>query len=132
MLINKYKKKKNIESNKTFLKKKNLELRKKLKMIKMKFVRLIDTMKNIYAIIILFQKRLLHIQRFLRFVKLKKIDDDILKQIKSFFKEHIKVIYNILKSINEAYDFFEQRYSIFIRRMFFYIDDNLFTQELIN
>ena len=61
MLINKYEKKKDIESNKAFLKKKNFELRKKLRMIKMKFVRLINTMKNIYAIITSFQKRLLHI-----------------------------------------------------------------------
>ena len=59
MLINEYKKKKKIESNKMSLKKKNLELRKKLKMIKMKLLRLANTMKDIYSIIISFQERLL-------------------------------------------------------------------------
>ena len=54
MLINKYRKKKEIESNKTFLKKKNLELRKKLRMAKMKFVRLANTIKDIHLIIISF------------------------------------------------------------------------------
>ena len=57
MLTNKYEKKKNIAS----LKKKNLELRKKLRMTEMKFMRLTNTVKNIYAIIISFQKRLLYI-----------------------------------------------------------------------
>ena len=52
------KKKKEIESSK-MSRKKNLELRKKLKMTKMKFLRLIDTMKDIYSIIILLQERLL-------------------------------------------------------------------------
>ena len=61
MLTDKYEKKKDIKSNKTFLKKKNLELRKKLRMTKMKFVRLTNTIKDIYTIIILFQERLLHI-----------------------------------------------------------------------
>ena len=60
------------------------------------------------------------------------MNEDILKQIKSFFKKHIKVIYNILKLINEACDFFEQRYSIFINRMFFYIENNMPTQALTN
>ena len=59
MLIDEYKEKKEIESSKMFRKKKNLELRKKLKMTEMKFLRLIDTMKSIYLIIILLQKRLL-------------------------------------------------------------------------
>ena len=132
MLINKYKKKKDIKSNKASLKKKNLELRKKLKMIKMKLMRLIDTMKDIYAIIISFQERLLHAQRFLRSTKLKKIDEKILRQIKSFFKKYTKVIYDMFKSINEAYNFFEQRYLTLARKMFFYINDNLFTREFIN
>ena len=61
ILTNKYEKKKDIESNKTFLKKKNLELRKKLRMIKMKFIYLINIVKDIYAVIISLQKRLLHI-----------------------------------------------------------------------
>ena len=61
MLINKYEKKKEIESSKMSRKKKNLELRKKLKMTKMKFLRIIDKMKNIYSIIILLQERLLQI-----------------------------------------------------------------------
>ena len=59
MLTNKYEKNEEIESNKTSLKKKNLELRKKLRMIKMKFMRLANTTKDIYSIIISFQKRLL-------------------------------------------------------------------------
>ena len=85
MLINEYKKKKKIESNKMSRKKKNLELRKKLKITKMKFLRLANTVKDIYLIIILFQKRLLQTQRFLKSTKLKKIDENILKQIKFFF-----------------------------------------------
>ena len=106
MLINKYKEKKEIKSSNTFLKEKNLELRKKLKMTKMKFVRLANTIKDIYLIIILFQKRLLQVYRLLRFTRLKEIDENILKQIKSFFKKHIKIIYNILKSTNKVCDFF--------------------------
>ena len=74
-MINRYEKNEDI----AFLQKENLELRKKLKMIKMKFVRLTNTVKNIYAIIISFQKRLLHAQRLLRFAKLKKIDENIMK-----------------------------------------------------
>ena len=65
-------------------------------------------------------------------MKLKKIDENILTQIKSFFKKHIKVIYNMFKLVNEVCDFYEQRYSTLINRMFFYIDDNLFTREFIN
>ena len=103
-----------------------------MKIIKMKFVRLINTIKDIYVIIILFQKRLLYAQRFLRSTKLRKIDEKILRQIKFFFKKHIKVMYNIFKSINEIYNFFEQRYSTLVRKMFFYINDNLFTRELTN
>ena len=132
MLINKYEKKKDIELNKASLKKKNLELRKKLRMTEMKFVRLINIVKDIYAVIISLQKRLLHIQRFLRFARLREIDENILRRIKLFFKEYIKVIYDMLKSINEACDFFEQKYSTLVRRIFFYINDNLFTRELIN
>ena len=75
MLTDKYEKKKDI----AFLKKENLELRKNLRITKMKFVRLTNIVKNIYAIITSFQKRLLHIQRFLRFARLKKIDENIIK-----------------------------------------------------
>ena len=50
MLTDKYEKKKDI----AFLKKKNLELRKKLRITKMKFMRLINTVKDIYIIIISF------------------------------------------------------------------------------
>ena len=101
-------------------------------MTKMKFIRLTNIVKNIYAIIISFQKRLLYAQRFLRFAELRKIDENILRRIKSFFKEHTKVIYDIFKSINEACDFFEQKYLTLVRRIFFYINDNLFTREFIN
>ena len=61
MLTNKYEKNEEIESSKTSLKKKNLELRKKLKITKMKFVRLTNTAKDIHLIIILFQERLLQV-----------------------------------------------------------------------
>ena len=61
MLTNKYEKKKKIESNKKARKKENFELRKKLKMTKMKFLRLTNIMKDIYLIITLLQKRLLQI-----------------------------------------------------------------------
>ena len=43
-----------------------------------------------------------------------KVDENILKQIKSFFKEYAKAIYDILKSTNEICDFFKQRYSTLI------------------
>ena len=36
-------------------------------------------------------------------------------------------MYDIFKLINEICDFFEQRYSILISRMFFYIDNNIST-----
>ena len=70
-------------------------------------MRLTNIIKNIYAIIISFQKRLLYIQRFLRFAKLRKIDENIMKRIKFFFKKYIKVINDMLKSTQEVYDFFE-------------------------
>ena len=41
-------------------------------------------------------------------------------------------MHNIFKLINEIYDFFEQRYLILINRMFFYINNNISTQALIN
>ena len=53
MLINEYEEKKKIESSKMSQKKKNLKLRKKLRITKMKFLRLIDTMKDNSLIIIL-------------------------------------------------------------------------------
>ena len=59
MLTDIYKKKKEIESNKMSLKEKNLELRKKLRMAKMKFLRLANTVKDIHSIIISLQERLL-------------------------------------------------------------------------
>ena len=74
-------------------------MRKKLRMTEMKFVRLINTVKDIYAIITSLQKRLLHIQRLLRFAKLEKIDENIMKRIKFFFKKHAKVINDMFKSI---------------------------------
>ena len=52
MLINEYKEKKEIESSKMSRKKKNLELRKKLRLIKMKFLRLANIIKDVYSIII--------------------------------------------------------------------------------
>ena len=52
MLINEYEEKKEIKSSKMFQKKKNLELRKKLKITKMKLLRFVNTMKDIYLIII--------------------------------------------------------------------------------
>ena len=107
MLINEYEEKKKIESSKIIRKKKNLELRKKLRITKMKVLRLANTMKDIYLIIILLQKRLLQAKRFLKIIKLKKVDENIMKQIKSFFREYVKVIYDIFKLINETYNFFE-------------------------
>ena len=95
-------------------------------------MRLANTVKDIYIIITSLQKRLLYIQRFLRFAGLKKIDENIMKRIKSFFKEHAKIINDILKSTQKAYDFFEQKYLTLVRRIFFYIDDNLFTPKFIN
>ena len=59
MLINKYKEKEEIEPSKMSRKKKNLELRKKLRLIKMKFLRLANIMKDVYLIITFLQKRLL-------------------------------------------------------------------------
>ena len=94
IITNRYEKDEDI----AFLQKENLELRKKLRIIKMKFVRLTNIVKDIYTIIISFQKRLLHAQRLLKFAKLRKIDENIIKRIKFFFKEHIKVINDILKS----------------------------------
>ena len=52
MLINKYEEKKEIKSRKITRKKKNLKLRKKLRITKMKFLRLANTVKDIYSIII--------------------------------------------------------------------------------
>ena len=65
---------------------------------------------------------------------LAKVDDaiNILKKFKKNSREHAKVIYDILKSINEIYIFFENEYSILASRMFFYIDKNMFTLALTN
>ena len=95
-------------------------------------MRLTNIVKDIYAIIISFQKRLLHVQRLLRFARLKEIDENIIKRIKFFFKKYIKVINDMLKSTQKAYDFFEQKYSILVRRIFFHINDNLFTSKFTN
>ena len=59
MLTNEYEEKKKIESNKKARKEKNFELRKKLKITKMKFLRLANIIKDVYLIITLLQKRLL-------------------------------------------------------------------------
>ena len=55
MLINEYEEKKKIESSKIIRKEENLELRKKLKMTKMKFLRLANIMKNFHSIIIFYK-----------------------------------------------------------------------------
>ena len=39
-------------------------------------------------------------------------------------------MHNIFKSTNEACDFFRQRYSVLVNRMFFYIENNMSTQAL--
>ena len=93
-------------------------------------MRLINIIKDIYAIIISFQNRFLNAQRLLRSAKLKKIDENIIKRIKSFFKKHSKVINDMFKSIQKAYDFFERKYPALTHRIFFHINVNLFTLKL--
>ena len=131
MLINKYEKKKEIESSKISLKKKSRTAQK------------IENNRNEISASYEYDKRYSFNYHFISktfianitFFKIDEIKENRREYFKTnqvFFKKHVKVIYNIFKSTNEACDFFEQKYSTFINRMFFYVNSNLFTQAFIN
>ena len=61
-------------------------------------------------------------------MKIKKIKDikNALTRIKEFSNKYVKIINEILISMNKAYEFFNGKYSFFAKRVFVHFDNNMF------